>query len=301
MNVESVAQWILKNPTSYPGKHHASNPRTTEACKPLEPKAQFVIIWRAFIEYLNETLRAGRSVHIKNFGSFTFDIQTELPRIATKSITPTQDLLDQRLERKHLHSLRPCFVVDPNLQAHLIHYHGKEEFSKPKSQNSIFQKGFAMIYCNPVPIAASCYLGKAVVQEALDQFFHAIIDLVKYGRDIELRFGFANVHIQNKTLKAVFKPEFKTLVNDKKYESKMKKSEVPASTAWKTTYNQSWGKSTLSTLMKRPQSPLVKTMGEKTMALKIMSLDMASAGLSPTNFRTTTDFYRTDRSKRLSM
>lgn len=47
-----------------------------------------MIIWKSMIEYLNNNLRAGRSVYIKGFGSFTFDIQTELPRIATKLISP---------------------------------------------------------------------------------------------------------------------------------------------------------------------------------------------------------------------
>jgi hypothetical protein len=43
-----------------------------------------VIIWKALVEYLTNNLRAGRSVNIKRFGTFTFDIATELPRIATK-------------------------------------------------------------------------------------------------------------------------------------------------------------------------------------------------------------------------
>ena len=38
-----------------------------------------------------------------------------------------------------------------------------------------------MLYCNPVPIAAACLLGKDVVQDALDALFLAITDLVKYG------------------------------------------------------------------------------------------------------------------------
>ena len=75
-----------------------------------------MIIWKSFTEYLNNNLRAGKSVYVKNFGSFTFDIATELPRIATKSISPQIGLDDQRMERKHVHNVRPCFVVDSNLQ-----------------------------------------------------------------------------------------------------------------------------------------------------------------------------------------
>ncbi len=98
-----------------------------------------VIIWKALIEYLNNNLRAGRSVNIKGFGSFTFDIETELPRIATKSTSMTAvnsavfNLDDQRLDRKHVHNVRPCFVVDSGLQSHLIHYPGKEEIVPAKS------------------------------------------------------------------------------------------------------------------------------------------------------------------------
>ena len=98
-----------------------------------------VIIWKALIEYLNNNLRAGRSVNIKRFGSFTFHIETELPRIATKSTSMTAinsgafNLDDQRLDLKHVHNVRPCFVVDSGLQSHLIHYPGKEEIVPAKS------------------------------------------------------------------------------------------------------------------------------------------------------------------------
>ena len=59
---------------------------------------------------------------------------------------------------------------------------GKEEITPAKSQNTIFQKGFRMIYCNPVPIAAACLMGKDVVQDALDAIFLGIIDLTKFGK-----------------------------------------------------------------------------------------------------------------------
>jgi len=139
MDIEQIVEWILKNGSSYPGKHNYSTERTSPSSKPLEPKSQMIIIWKALIEYLNNNLRAGRSVNIKGFGSFTFDIETELPRIATKSTSMTAvnsaafNLDDQRLDRKHVHNVRPCFVVDSGLQGHLIHYPGKEEIVPAKS------------------------------------------------------------------------------------------------------------------------------------------------------------------------
>jgi len=66
------------------------------------------------------------------------------------------------------------FVPDESFQQHLSRYHGKEQIVPAKSQKSIFQKGFRMIYCNPVPIAAACLLGKDVVQDALTTIFLAI-------------------------------------------------------------------------------------------------------------------------------
>jgi nucleoid DNA-binding protein len=41
-----------------------------------------IIIWKALIEYLRENITAGRSVNIKKFGCFSFNVQTELPKIA---------------------------------------------------------------------------------------------------------------------------------------------------------------------------------------------------------------------------
>lgn len=61
-----------------------------------------------------------------------------------------------------------------------------------------------MIYCNPVPIAAACLLGTDVVNDILNTIFLAIIDLTKYGRDINLAFGFCNIRMINKKLNVVF-------------------------------------------------------------------------------------------------
>lgn len=238
-----------------------------------------VIIWKALIEYLQNNLRAGRSVNIKRFGSFTFDIATELPRIATKSAaTGSFDLEEQRLDRKHVHHVRPCFVVDSFLQQHLIHYPGKEEILPAKSQNSVFQKGFRMIYCNPVPIAAACMLGKDVVQDALNTIFLAIVDLIKYNRDLRLDFGFCRIGIANRGLKATFMTDFKGACSDKTFEHQMKRAITPVSQTWKSSYTKTFAQSTLGTLLSKPNTEVVKTLNEKTEALKLMSLDLSSSG-----------------------
>ena len=43
-----------------------------------------LIIWRGFVTYLDNNLRQGKSVNVRKFGAFTFDIETELPKISSR-------------------------------------------------------------------------------------------------------------------------------------------------------------------------------------------------------------------------
>ena len=45
---------------------------------------------------------------------------------------------------------------------------------------------------------------------------------------------------------------------------------------WRESSLSKWGRSKLSSLLERPQTPLIKTIDNKTQMLKIMSLDLAS-------------------------
>lgn len=65
---------ILARGAKYPGKHNNSTMRTDPNLKPLQPKAQYMIIWKALREYIEGNVRAGKSVNIKKFGTFTFDV-----------------------------------------------------------------------------------------------------------------------------------------------------------------------------------------------------------------------------------
>lgn len=89
--------------------------RTDPNLKPLQPKAQYMIIWKALREYIEGNVRAGKSVNIKKFGTFTFNVETELPKIAARNFSPTVDRATHILERKNIHHLKPVFVVDPGV------------------------------------------------------------------------------------------------------------------------------------------------------------------------------------------
>jgi hypothetical protein len=144
-------------------------------------------------------------MNIKNFGAFTFEVSTNLPKVGLDyKEAKTKTFGELILEKKTTHNLRPCFVVDNKLKKVLSRFRDKEELIKPKSQSSVYQKGFQMIYCNPIPIAAACYMHKNVILDALNSIFSAIYDLIDMGRNITLKTGFCNIYFIDKNLSYSF-------------------------------------------------------------------------------------------------
>ena len=275
MDIESIISFILAHPRDYQGSHLTPQPRSNPSYKPLEAASQMQLIWKATIEYIHENLVQGKGVNIPGFGAFTFDITTELPRIS--AINPMDaEINRQRLERKHLHRNRPVFIPDSGLEYLLQRYHRKNQVDKPASQRSVYQKGFQMIFCNPVPIAQACALDKNTIRDAHKAIFQAIKDLTKLGRTLHIAFNFAVVIINNMSLQVQFQKEFKSTVNDKNYELKMRKSDDACTKFWTTTSADKWKSSALSKLYEAPNRQDVSKMNEKTLALKILSLDLAS-------------------------
>lgn len=253
-DIEKVIEYVLKNPTNYPGAHAEPAPRTSSGAKPLEPKAQMMIVWKALCTYIEEKLRSGKNVNVRGFGAFAFDIKTDLPRIAARTINPYDKIDNQRKERKHIHHIEPRFVVDPKLQYYLTHYPGKEQVDAPKSQYSIYQKGYQMIYCNPYPISAACMVPKDVVKDGLEAIWAAIIHLIRADHDIDLNFQFCRIVIADRNLKVRFRSGFDKQIKAKDFEDKMKRSLSPCSTFWKSSYKKEWNKSSLGQLLKNTQT-----------------------------------------------
>ncbi len=182
-----------------------------------------MIVWKAFCEYLKEKVTAYTGVNVKGFGAFTFEVQTELPKIDFNSQrSKLKSFGELILEKKSTHKLRPCFMIDNKFKNLLTRFNNKEELNKPKSQSSIFQKGFQMSYCNPIPIAASCYLHKNVISDSLNSIFAAIYDLINLGKNITIKTGFCNIYFLDRSLKYSFSPEIgKTVTNLVESESKV--------------------------------------------------------------------------------
>ena len=121
-------------------------------------------------------------------------------------------------------------------------------------------------------------LGTDVVTDALKTIFLAVRDLIRYDKDLDLAFGFANVRITNKSLATTFRDGLAKEVAAPAFEQQMIRQKSPVSTLWRTSYGDTWAKSTLGSLVKKPNKDVAATLDEKTQALKIMSLDLSSAG-----------------------
>lgn len=276
---------IISNSNTYPGLHQESCPRTSDAFKPLEVKSQFQIIWRAFCEYLREKITSCKGINVKNLGAFTYEVETTLPKLGIEyNKSKTKSFKELLVEKKSTNKLRPCFVIDPKYKKILSKFKDIEEISKPKSQSSIYQKGFQMTYCNPVPIAAACYLHKNVINDSLNALFQAIYDLVNMGKNIVLKFGFVNIYFYDRNLSYNFNPEVSNSVkNVMETQTKLKRGITPVSNNWKVNSVNKWERSSLSSILDRPYTPLIKTIDNKNQLLKVMSLDMASTAKKKEN------------------
>lgn len=278
MDFNTIVDYIIANPNIYNGLHQESCPRTSDAFKPLEVKSQFIIIWKAFCEYLREKVSDCKGINIRNFGAFTYEVETSLPKLGLEyNKAKSKSFKELLVEKKTTHKLRPCFIIDSKIKKILSKFNDKDEISKPKSQSSIYQKGFQMTYCNPVPIAAACYLHKNVINDTLNAIFEAIYDLINMGKNIALKFSFCNIYFSDKNLRYNFAPDFtSSFKNIVDTQEKLKRGLTPISQNWKVTAVNKWEKSNLSNLLDRPKSPLIKLIDKKNQMLKIMSLDMAS-------------------------
>jgi len=114
------------------------------------------IIWRAFCEYIREKITDYKGVNVKNWGAFTYEIETTLPNVRSNFDRSKFNSFDEiKAAKNGSHKLRPCFVIDNKFKKILTRFKDKEEVIKPKSQATIYQKGFQMTFCNSVPIAAA--------------------------------------------------------------------------------------------------------------------------------------------------
>lgn len=78
-----------------------------------------------------------------------------------------------------------------------------------------------MIYCNPVPIAAACYLAKDVVSDCIGAFVKAVNDLTKLGHSMRINLDFITINIRNKSISHTFVPSFVSQLNSSGFEHRV--------------------------------------------------------------------------------
>jgi len=78
-------------------------------------------------------------------------------------------------------------------------------------------------------------------------------------------------------MKATFAPYMTTEVKDKEFETTMRRSNSPVAETWRTNTQSQFFKSSLGTMIRKPNQEVTATLQQKTEALKVMSMDMSSA------------------------
>jgi len=66
-------------------------------------------------------------------------------------------------------------------------------------------------------------------------------------------------------------------VKDKEFETTMRRSNSPVSTTWRTNTQQEFFKSSMGTMIRKPNAEVNNALAQKNQALRMMSLDMSSA------------------------
>jgi hypothetical protein len=74
-----------------------------------------------------------------------------------------------------------------------------------------------MVYCNPVPIAASCELDRDVAESILTAFARAVCDLAELGKSIEIVVGPCHIKINNRNMSYNYTPNFANQLNNTEY------------------------------------------------------------------------------------
>lgn len=131
-----------------------------------------------------------------------------------------------------------------------------------------------MIYCNPVPIAASCELDKDLTESILLTFARAVADLAELGKSMDIVIGACTIKINNKHMTYSYSSNFQNQLNHTQYQKNLKKSLKETKQHWQEGYNDKWQKSSLSSMIKKPEVSDTTTLYQKGLALKIMSLDL---------------------------
>jgi len=124
-------------------------------------------------------------------------------------------------------------------------------------------------------------MGKDVVDDSLQAIFTSIEDLIRLDKDINLQMGFCAMKFTNRTLTVHFLPSLSKNLADQEFETRMRRTNSPVASFWKTNTASMFEASGLGKLVTKPNFHVTETMGQKTAALNLMSMDLSSASKAP--------------------
>ena len=84
--------------------------------------------------------------------------------------------------------------------------------------------------------------------------------MIKFDHNLVLQFGFATLHFVNRSMKVQFAPYLTTEVKDKDFEVTMRRSNSPVATTWRTNTQEQFYKSSLGTMIKKPNGAVNATL-----------------------------------------
>jgi len=88
--------------------------------------------------------------------------------------------------------------------------------------------------------------------------------LIKLDYHIQLAFGFANVTFTNKAMRVHFADYLSGQVKNKDFETTMRRSNSPVSTTWRTNTQQEFFKSSMGTMIRKPNAEVNSALAQKT-------------------------------------
>lgn len=91
--------------------------------------------------------------------------------------------------------------------------------------------------------------------------------------------GFCNMRFTNRNLKVHFADFLSKELGNKDFETNMRRTNSPVSTFWKTNTDQMFRASKMGNIVSKPNRHIVEGLAQKTMALKLMSMDMSSSAV----------------------
>ena len=191
LKVDDIIQFVLTNDLKYTGSHQYSCSRTKVTLPILEPEMQLKLIWKEFGNYIENRLLNGESIKIPNFGVFIFTNNNLINTFSNKEFTKSF------LDINKLYTAKLIFQLD-NSYKYILKSFPDEKIKKKIMQPLEYFEPKKIVNWNPYLISKKCFFSDLVINDGINNIFKAIYDLVKCGKNLEIKLGFFKFIFNNR-------------------------------------------------------------------------------------------------------